>query len=315
MRERRGQFAKIYAAMWDGTLGETWEAWTLFVYMLANCGPDGVLDKTPSAISRGSMLPIEVVRKGLAVLEAPDPSSRSEAEGGARIVRLDAHRDWGWRIVNFLKYREASEDPRLAANRRRRYRDAHATVGDAPGTVGDAPATVGDAPGLEAEAEAEESSTCSPIGEQSGSALAGQSLAAAPRRAPPRSSRQEEAQTAVFVDAGAAPAPVVALPTNRYGTIREEWPVMPAQEQEWTALFPAVDVPAQLRAMRAWLLANQTNRKTARGMPAFVVAWLSREQNRGRASPVPRAGARAAADEEYRASNAGTINDFGERRR
>lgn len=50
---------------------------------------------------------------------------------------------------------------------------------------------------------------------------------------------------------------------------------------EWRAAFPAVDVPQQLRAMRQWLLANERNRKTVRGMRKFVVSWLSRDQDRG----------------------------------
>lgn len=100
-----------------------WEAWSLFVFMLANCGPDGVLDMYPPAISAHSGMPLDAVRKGLAVLEAPDPGSRSAEADGARIMRLDSHRDWGWVIVNFRKYRESSEDPRMVSARQRERRD------------------------------------------------------------------------------------------------------------------------------------------------------------------------------------------------
>ena len=53
------------------------------------------------------------------------------------------------------------------------------------------------------------------------------------------------------------------------------------QEQldEWQKDFPGVDVPQALRSMRAWLFANPTKRKTARGIPAFAVRWLAKEQN------------------------------------
>ncbi|WP_230640250.1 hypothetical protein [Shinella sumterensis] len=54
-----------------------------------------------------------------------------------------------------------------------------------------------------------------------------------------------------------------------------------ADVAEWQSAFPAVDVPQQLRAMRQWLIANERNRKTARGMRKFVVSWLSRDQDRG----------------------------------
>lgn len=52
---------------------------------------------------------------------------------------------------------------------------------------------------------------------------------------------------------------------------------------ELSDLYPAVDVPQQLRNMRGWLLANPKNRKTNSGIMRFVNSWLSREQNSARA--------------------------------
>lgn len=52
---------------------------------------------------------------------------------------------------------------------------------------------------------------------------------------------------------------------------------------ELSDLYPAVDVPQQLRNMRGWLMANPKNRKTKSGIMRFVTAWLSREQNSARA--------------------------------
>ena len=62
-----------------------------------------------------------------------------------------------------------------------------------------------------------------------------------------------------------------------------EYPVLERQVDELTALYPAVDVPQQLRNMRGWLMANPKNRKTKSGIMRFVTAWLSREQNSARA--------------------------------
>lgn len=56
--------------------------------------------------------------------------------------------------------------------------------------------------------------------------------------------------------------------------------VTESQIAEWENLFPAVDVRQELRGMRAWLLANQRNRKTPTGMLRFVTSWLSREQDK-----------------------------------
>ena len=71
--------------------------------------------------------------------------------------------------------------------------------------------------------------------------------------------------------------PVISLPLND-GT---EFSVSVEQCQEWAGLYPAVDVIQQLREMRGWLDANPTRRKTRRGIKAFVVRWLSKEQDRG----------------------------------
>jgi len=50
---------------------------------------------------------------------------------------------------------------------------------------------------------------------------------------------------------------------------------------QWTQLFPAVDVLQELRKAAAWSDANPKRRKTKSGIKAFLVNWLSREQDRG----------------------------------
>lgn len=75
----------------------------------------------------------------------------------------------------------------------------------------------------------------------------------------------------------ASALPVIGLPLND-GT---EFPVSVEQLHEWKSLYPAVDVMQQLRSMRGWLDANPTRRKTIRGIKAFVVRWLSKEQDQG----------------------------------
>lgn len=55
---------------------------------------------------------------------------------------------------------------------------------------------------------------------------------------------------------------------------------------EWEESFPAVDVRQQLGAMRSWLNANPTRRKTKKGMRRFIVSWLDRRQNSGPAPPL-----------------------------
>lgn len=88
---------------------------------------------------------------------------------------------------------------------------------------------------------------------------------------------------------GSAPSgalPAISLPTNTGA----EFGITKEQVSEFGRLYPAVDVPQALRAMRGWLLANGSKRKTARGMLRFVNTWLAREQDKSgpsrKASPL-----------------------------
>ncbi len=82
-----------------------------------------------------------------------------------------------------------------------------------------------------------------------------------------------------------APIAVIGLPTVSEGDV----PIFETDVAEWKTAFPGVDVRQQLSAMRSWLFANPTKRKTKRGMRKFIVSWLDRRQNTGPLAPVPRA--------------------------
>lgn len=73
---------------------------------------------------------------------------------------------------------------------------------------------------------------------------------------------------------------LISIPTVSDG----DWPVTRSWVETMQPLYPAVDVMAQLRAVRAWALSNPTRRKTASGMPRFLNRWLSEEQNKGASS-------------------------------
>lgn len=119
-------FAKVFEQIFDSSIAEDYQVRLVFEDMLTLADIDGVVDKTPEALSRRTNVPIDIIKKAIAVLESPDPiSRRSEAEG-RRLIRLDDHRDWGWLIVNYKYYRElASEEQRRAKTRERvnKYRD------------------------------------------------------------------------------------------------------------------------------------------------------------------------------------------------
>lgn len=78
------------------------------------------------------------------------------------------------------------------------------------------------------------------------------------------------------------PAPdreqVISLTLND----RSEFWIYGDQVEQWSQLFPAVDVLQELRKMKSWLDSNPSRRKTNRGILRFVNSWLSREQDKGK---------------------------------
>ena len=71
--------------------------------------------------------------------------------------------------------------------------------------------------------------------------------------------------------------PVVLMPLND----NTEFPIVQTMIDEWAKTYPAVNVVQELREMRTWSHANPAQRKTARGVSAFVVRWLGKEQDKG----------------------------------
>jgi hypothetical protein len=81
---------------------------------------------------------------------------------------------------------------------------------------------------------------------------------------------------------GSDPAEPAASPVLRLPLVDgSEFDVMQAAIAEWSEAYPAVDVVQKLREMRTWCNANPSNRKTARGINAFIVRWLAKEQDKG----------------------------------
>lgn len=111
-------YAKLFTSIYQGTLRGNSHGLLVFTNLLAHCDKDGVADIHPRAIAEEVGLSQDQVRAALDVLESPDDESRSPEEQGRRIVRMDEHRAWGWRVVNYVKYRAIrNEDDRREQNR------------------------------------------------------------------------------------------------------------------------------------------------------------------------------------------------------
>lgn len=85
--------------------------------------------------------------------------------------------------------------------------------------------------------------------------------------------------SALVADDNAKPTAILTFPCG--GKVKS-WDLTAGQVAEWQEPYPALDILQECRAALSWVQANQ--KKTAKGMPAFLVAWLSRSQNR---APAP----------------------------
>lgn len=61
----------------------------------------------------------------------------------------------------------------------------------------------------------------------------------------------------------------------------DHYDVTEAWVAEQAKAFPSLDVLGQVRRALAWVNASPERRKTARGMPKFLVGWLGRAQDNG----------------------------------
>jgi hypothetical protein len=156
-------YAKLFTSIYQGTLRGNSRGLLVFTNLLAHADAAGHVDVHPRAIAEEVGLTVAEVRAALDELEAPDPESRSPEEDGRRLLRLDEHRAWGWRIVNYVKYRSIrSEEDRRAQNReaQKRWRDKQASDTDKQRKPRKPPSAQ-----AEAEADTEESARVQPSAE------------------------------------------------------------------------------------------------------------------------------------------------------
>lgn len=80
-------------------------------------------------------------------------------------------------------------------------------------------------------------------------------------------------------------SPVISLPLND----KTDYPITHSDINEWSVLYPAVNIMQELRKMRGWLDANPTRKKTQKGIRRFINSWLSREQDKPHIQSVQKA--------------------------
>ncbi len=108
-------YGKLFQSLYQGTMRGQADLILVFTNLLAFKDKAHFVDKTARAISEEVGIPEDRVKEALLQLEAPDPESRSEEHEGRRIIRIDTHRSWGWKVVNGPKYDDfrKEEDRRM----------------------------------------------------------------------------------------------------------------------------------------------------------------------------------------------------------
>lgn len=104
---------------------------------------------------------------------------------------------------------------------------------------------------------------------RSGNALLSSSSSSSPSATPKKNKDSSEASS--------EPA------LMEFSTVGElqSWFLFPSHVSKWQADFPNVDILGECHRAHAWIDANHSKRKTARGMPAFLVKWFGRAVDRG----------------------------------
>ena len=64
------------------------------------------------------------------------------------------------------------------------------------------------------------------------------------------------------------------------------WGLTQSHVDEWSELYPAIDVLETCKRARQWTVANPRRRKTPQGMVRFLVTWLGKEHDKQSRSPA-----------------------------
>jgi hypothetical protein len=236
-------FGKLFVSMFDGSLHGHWEATVTLQQLVILANRHGEVDMNAESISARTAIPLDIIKKGLSELIQPDPLSREPREQGRRIAPLSEGRSWGWRIVNYEKYRfmrdedDRREQTRLATARWREK--SKVSRGEPRLSHADADVDV--------DAEAKNQS-----------------------QKKNRRTVRYELREAGPAQGNTAAEIGLPLPGNE-----QEAVLTAAYVAELKAAYPDVDVDAAIRSMRIWLHSNPRKRK--KDVTRFVNNWLKGE--------------------------------------
>lgn len=111
-------YGKLFASTFTGSMyGAGPDVFAVWAYVIANT-VDSQVELNPNLIAALLGCTPDRARAAIEVLCAPDPNSRSKAEGGRRLVREG---EFAYRVPNFAAYRSIrNEEDRRAYNREKK---------------------------------------------------------------------------------------------------------------------------------------------------------------------------------------------------
>jgi hypothetical protein len=127
------KFGKIYDDIYESSVTADPLVRLVFMDLIVLSDADGLMKQSLRSFSHTTHVPLETVKKAVAVLSEPDPESWSQAEEGRRIVPVEG-KGRGLMVVNKRKYwdkRMSPEEKREAAKLRKqeqRERDKKAKI-------------------------------------------------------------------------------------------------------------------------------------------------------------------------------------------
>jgi len=272
-------YSKVFAQIFESSIAEDHVVRHVFMDLLVLANKHGEVDMTMASIARRTNVPLEVVARAIAHLTSPDPFSRTALEEGRRLVLIDDHRDWGWRIVNFPHYNAMrNEDARREYFReyKRNYRNKKnnnieenvqdKTGQSTPVHTSSTNSTPTDTDTYTSSDTTTPTPTATQKTEKQQSSETGKITCTKPTQSVFSVLEPDES--------GRLPAGCLPLNDGR------GWRPKPELIDEWQALYPAIDVRQCLRDMRGWLDAARERRKTLKGIQRFVNSWLSRQHDK-----------------------------------
>lgn len=95
-------FTKLDSGIVDSSIwAEPAETRVVWITLLAKSDKTGYARLSLSGLQRAANVPMPAVEKALQTLTAPDPDSRTAAEEGRRVIKIEG----GWFVVNYEKHR------------------------------------------------------------------------------------------------------------------------------------------------------------------------------------------------------------------